>query len=239
MSSHHVGKVSCFSEKYKCKFQIIQFHRAKFVPQNIPSPLSSSHSPSNILSVPCWDGTRLYQLNLHSVLLMFKLWPSSGFCSWAQFKQEKNGVTHWGFFFLIWSFCHQEFFPHPCYVGLMADLSSSALLPLKKLSLHPHCSHGKCWIRDLVLVPVLEGCKSISSQVLLNPSQYGFCLQIPLTWVSGPSHLAFLLLGLSAQSSFLLLKNCFFSSLFNGGTGTADIDSGLLLLLSLMLWQEG
>lgn len=99
MSSHHVGKVSCFSEKYKCKFQIIQFHRAKFVPQNIPSPLSSSHSPSNILSVPCWDGTRLYQLNLHSVLLMFELWPSSGFCSWAQFKQEKNGVTHWGFFF--------------------------------------------------------------------------------------------------------------------------------------------
>lgn len=174
MNSHHVGKVSCFSEKYKWKFQNLQLHRAKYVPQNILSPLSSSHSPSSILSVACWDRAQLYQLHLHSVLFMCKLWSSSGFCSWAQFKQEKNGVTFWG---LVVCFFFSNIIILPSgnlsssllSVSLMLDLSDSALLSLK-LSVHLWCSHGGCWIRDFVLVPALQGYKSISSGVLLNPS---------------------------------------------------------------------
>lgn len=133
---------------------------------------------------------------------------------WLLFLSTVQARKEWGdtlkiFFFLIWSFCHQEFFLHPCYVSLMADLSDSVLLPLKQLPVNPHFSHGKCWIRDLVPVSVLEGCKSISSQVLLNPSQYGFCLQFPLTWVSGLSDLlcapgAFCLDQTSAQKLSLL-----------------------------------
>lgn len=144
MNCHHVGKVSCFSEKYKWKFQIIQLHRAKSVPQNILSPLSSSHSTSNVLSVACWDATRLYQLNLHSIPLMCKMWPSSGFCSWAQFKQEENGVTYWGFFdfFKIFFFLSIIISPSGILfssllsVSLMVDLLDSALFSLKKLSVH-------------------------------------------------------------------------------------------------------
>lgn len=129
---------------------------------------------------------------------------------WLLFLSTVQARKEWGntlkIFFLIWSFCHQDFFPHPCYVSSMADLSGSALLPMKKLPMHPHCSHGKCWIRDFVLVPALEVCKSISSQVLLNPSEFGFCLQFHLTWVSGLFAPGAFCLGQisSAQKLFIL-----------------------------------
>lgn len=96
---------------------------------------------------------------------------------WLLFLGTVQARREWGDILRIFFFLNIIILPSGILfssllsVSLMVDLSDSALLPLKKLSVHLQYSYGRCWIRDLMLVPALEGYKSISPGALLNPFQ--------------------------------------------------------------------